>query len=362
MAGNDGRRPFYERKTGELSIHLDIFDAKAVNPEQFGSRQYFLVNLSDRFAAMLEKTELHKLKGFFDKRNTLKDTTIEYFTDKCLCIVCPSSLSALQRLQKDYESGRLERFFVECFVTPVAMKKLEVTSMKLKIHLSPPELKKVEAEWLEGAMPQTYDMDKNEKSYRMLRLVKQFQLNYMQNSETGCCTKLREAEAKYEASLTSLINFLKMLRSNSMVPIKCAKEVIDLYEKEKTNSPDGKLVEQYFDTLRGIGKSVRVIETSISFPLAQIRVGGENEEQLKRKKEMFQIIQNIKEALREDQPFHLKHETYVAKVSGSERLVLSGFICLLPSVIRMMLDLDETIDEYFNSGSVVFKPSELSAN
>uniref|UniRef100_A0A1I8IH29 DHC_N2 domain-containing protein n=1 Tax=Macrostomum lignano TaxID=282301 RepID=A0A1I8IH29_9PLAT len=356
-------QPHYNRKPGDIAIHLDIIDAKPLHPEQLGSRQYFLVSLVEKFAALLQKSDLLRLRRYFCKRGLLLRTTIEGFTDDCLCILCPMDLSGLTQLRSDALSGQLERELVNCFVNPVSLKKLLLKELNMKVRYWTGELDCVEQEWKDGRMPWQFDMSSDEKCCRMLRLARQFQLSRLQHPTAGSLPRLRQLESHFESNLTGLINYAKLLVGGGrLAPLESLAEFRQLRtgRPELARCPDARYADEYLDALSQVGMATDALESGALEPLRQLRVGGETPVQVERRSEIDNLMSEIREVLADSNPLsRMRHEALYRRISTSERALLGGLLSVLPCAVQMLADLDEALDAYFTAGGVHFRPADL---
>ena len=64
---------------GEIGIYLDPYDAEPKDPKAFGSKLYFVNDLTERLYGQFKETALDQIKGAFERRGWLAGVYFEGF-------------------------------------------------------------------------------------------------------------------------------------------------------------------------------------------------------------------------------------------------------------------------------------------
>lgn len=64
---------------GEVGVYLTVYDAKATNPEAYGSEHFYFMELTERLFEELNKGDFVKMRATLEKKGDFKGCYIERF-------------------------------------------------------------------------------------------------------------------------------------------------------------------------------------------------------------------------------------------------------------------------------------------
>ncbi|ESP02614.1 hypothetical protein LOTGIDRAFT_237861 [Lottia gigantea] len=341
----DDSRPFYSRKNCRIGLYIDIYDAKPIDPTEFGSEQFFLMSLKDKVGEYFEEFDLVKAKGILEKKNVFKGVILEKFDMGLVLTLAFDNVDALDAVWKLFQPNKLSALVNEMFLDQNALKALGLKTLTLQARLWEDEYNYCRNEIL-SAGPARVSIKKTANGISMLRRLRESQ-KILQNHVMKC----RDQETVFDRNLGEFIMEVKGMLPENVTSINNLKEfVTNLKMAKGTNRKGFPYIEQYLITIEMIREAFAELEFIILHPLAQIHAACETDNQRLLKKSVFETHTDMTKRLKSDQDLQkIVHKEWENKVLFRERKLLLGLVSLIPLSLEKILDIDHMVDEYITS-------------
>ncbi|KAK3088063.1 hypothetical protein FSP39_014166 [Pinctada imbricata] len=350
MENKDASRPFFQRQPGEMGVHLIVYDAVAVNPKDFGSEHFFIMDLMDKLYEQFSKVmDPITVRASLDRKGPFKGIYIERFEKGITLALGFDSVEALENIWNLNVNGKLNHILQEVLVTPALLEKVGATKIVLKTRMFTDEYAdcKDELKKLSDQKEKLRIISIKTKAPDMavLERLKAFQTHLNEEVE-----EMREIEYKFNKNLGEFIMTLKQVLPANLTSLKSLKE-FDTNMKMAKGLHGKKMahVDKYFEIIEKWRSKIAKIEEKVCQPIVQIHAICETDKQNTVKSKIQACCKEIKGQLQPDANLQsIRHEEWTRKLMKKEQSLFGGLISLVPLGADAAFDINCMLDEYIN--------------
>ncbi|KAK6167562.1 hypothetical protein SNE40_021559 [Patella caerulea] len=341
----DDSRAFFQRKEGRMGLYLEIYDAKAEHPKEYGSDHFFLMSLKEKLAEYLDDFDLVKAKGIMESKNVGKGVILEKFEHGLVLSLAFDNTEAVEGIWKLQCTNKLTPIVQDMFVDEVMLKTVGAVRVTLQAKLYEDEYTVCKTELLSTAM----DRLSLKKSQNGISMVKRLREAQKQIVEMTC--NLRDEETQFEQNLSTFILNVKQILPTNILAINTLKEFhtnIKIAKGTKgVKAETFETIDHYFRTLQQLRKALAQVERIVWYPLSQIHAACENESQKTTKKSIKDTLTETVNMLKVDSDLQrVNYKEWEGKILFREQKLFLGLVSLVPLALEKILDIDHMVDEY----------------
>lgn len=339
----DMSKPFYDRPTGEFGIYLDPYDAEPQDPKAFGSKLYFINDLTERLYAQFKETGLDTIKGAFEKQGWLNGVYFEGFHKGVILSVSFDSVDGLEELWRLHEQGKLNAVFKDLFVNTQLLKNTKTRMIDLRTRLWKDEYDACKKEINEKRI-KPYTLEDKPNDIEMLKQIK----DYQQDLASTILT-LKDDVNKFDQTLGKFLMVYKQNISGKVQRVTTVAQMNDHLAEFKEKSVDLSAFDHYKTMLDNLREVLVEMETNISYPLAQIHAQCETPAQRKVKQKIKDSNLEWQQQLEPESDLNsLRHPDWKNKILLREQRLFLGLVSLPVYATEAVKDIDLSLDEYLS--------------
>nr|XP_022321434.1 uncharacterized protein LOC111123411 isoform X2 [Crassostrea virginica] len=342
----DASRPFFKRQEGEVGVYLTVYDAKATNPEAYGSEHFYFMELTERLFEELNKGDFVKMRATLEKKGDFKGCYIERFEKGIVLAVGFDDIDALERVWKLHTSEKLTGLMQDLLITQSLLKKLEATRIVLTTRMFEDEYTNCKNELL-GRSLQKISIKTKQHDMDILQKLKNFQNRFNDDVQV-----LQETEANFGQKLGEFMMVAKQILPVNVIKIKTLKEFETIVKVAKGTPRAAKkleVIDKYFDIIKKLRSALMEIEEVVCLPLFQMHKVCETERQRDVKPRIQTLTKDTLQKLRVDADLQkVSHPGWNKRLLKSEHDLFLGLLSLVPIATEAAFDINCLLDEYIN--------------